>query len=108
MSYDEDFQTNWRSLMHRFTGRSQFIFAQFENVLEDHDGRITISHTQPSAGNPIAVETGIECKDNENSGGMEMVAGGPEEKSTLPKDKLDEIVETISATESVSLISVDM
>lgn len=102
LSYDDSWQLNWGTIMHRFTGRSQFIFAQFENVLEDNEGRITISH---SVVEPISVETGTECQDDS---GMEMVAGGPEEKTVLPKDKLDEVVETISANESVNLISVEM
>lgn len=109
LSYDDNVQIKWSSLMNRVTGRSQFIFAQFENVMEDHEGRITISHTQPTASSaPIVVveETGVECHDS----GMEMVAGGPEDKQVMAKDKLDEIVETIGSTsnDSVSLISVDM
>lgn len=109
LSYDDNFKFNWRSLMNRVNGRSQFIFAQFENVMEDHEGRITISHTKPTASSaPIEVveETGVECHDL----GMEMVAGGPEDKQATAKDKLDEIVETIGSTsnDSVSLISVDI
>lgn len=110
VSYDDQLKFNWRSITQRFTGRSQFIFAQFENVLEDQDGRITISHTQPTPSTPsvsksITVETGVECKDEES--GMEMVAGGPED---LTKDKLDEVVETIGASnqQEADLISVDM
>lgn len=106
LSYDENLNLNWRSLVQRFTGRSQFIFAQFENVLEDNEGRITISHSRPSAPVVPVIETGVECED----AGMEMVAGGPEDNTVLAKDTLDEFVETISSTtnESVSLISVDM
>lgn len=108
MSYDENLALNWRSWMQRFSGRSQFIFAQFENVLEDHEGRITISHTPPATtANVIPViETGVECQDEDV--GMEMVAGGPEEKVVMGKDKLDEVVETISANDSHNLISMDM
>lgn len=106
VSYDEAMQFNWRGLFNRWTGRSQFIFAQFENVLEDREGQITISHsvTQPVV---VEEETGVECEDN-SAGEMEMVEGGVRvEKANVAKDKLDEIVETIGATESVNLISVD-
>lgn len=106
ISYDESMQFNWRGMFNRWTGRSQFIFAQFENVLEDREGQITISHSVISQ--PIVEETGVECEDT-SAEGMEMVEGGTRvDKPIAAKDPLEEVVETITATESVDLISVDM
>lgn len=107
ISYDDTVNFNWRSIVQRFTGRSEFIFAQFENVLEDHEGRITISTTKTPVVSTSAVETAVEC--GSEDAGMEMVTSGSEVNTILLKDKLDEIVETISSTsDSVNLISVDM
>lgn len=57
-----------------------------------------------------SVETGVECSSDNEDPGMEMVAGVPEDKTSLvARDQLDEVVENIShSTESASLISVDM
>lgn len=105
MSYDETLTFNWRSWVNRINGRSEFIFAQFQNIHdeEEHNDqrRIIISHSPIDEQDPATTSDYQE----EEEIGIEMVAGGPEEKTVLAKDLLDELVETISTTESVNLIS---